>query len=108
MKKQYISFRIIKIMTSKSNTLPKSKFEIKNIRLLNTWVYNLNSNTDCTICRCNLNAESIYAQEKCVDSYVVTGGCGHSFHYECINPWVSTQPNCPICSSKWVYVNKPK
>ncbi len=71
-------------------------------------IYNLSLNTDCTICRCNLNSESIYAQEKCIDSYVVTGGCGHSFHYECINPWVSTQPNCPICSSKWVYINKPK
>lgn len=93
-------------MSSKSNTSHKPKFEIKNIKLLNSWVYNLCSNTDCTICRCNLNSESIYAQEKCIDSYVVSGVCGHSFHYECINPWIAVQPNCPICSVKWTYNKK--
>ena len=102
MKNHYIKIIIVNYM-NKNNVLSKSKFKIINIKLLNTHIYNLSLNTDCTICRCNLNSESIYAQEKCIDSYVVSGLCGHSFHYECINPWVSSQPNCPLCSAKWCY-----
>lgn len=82
----------------------ESKFKIKNVKLLSTWCYNLKSNTDCTICRISLNSNSIYAQEKGHDSYVVTGMCGHSYHYECIEPWIKTNPHCPICSEKWAYL----
>mgnify|MGYP006105761839 CR=1 FL=1 len=81
----------------------ESKFKINSVRLLSTWCYNLKTNTDCTICRTSLNANSIYAQEKGADSYVVSGMCGHSFHHECIDPWAKTSQHCPICSSKWVY-----
>jgi hypothetical protein len=80
----------------------ESKFKINNIRLLNTWCYDLN-NTDCTICRTNLNTNSIYSQEKNKDSVVVSGMCGHSFHYECISPWIKINNSCPICSANWIY-----
>jgi hypothetical protein len=86
----------------------ESKFKINNIKLLGTWCYNLN-NTDCTICRTNLNNNSIYSQEKKQDSKVVSGMCGHSFHYECINPWIKINNHCPICSSQWIFqLNHPK
>jgi hypothetical protein len=81
----------------------ESKIKINNIRLLNSWCYNLKNNTDCTICRCNLNCNSFYAQEKGTESNVVFGICGHTFHYECIDPWIKSNPHCPICSSKWTY-----
>lgn len=84
----------------------ETKFKIKSIRLLNSWCYNLPKNTDCTICRCNLNCESLYANEKNINSIVTTGICGHSFHDECINPWIKNQANCPICLEKWVFINK--
>lgn len=79
----------------------KSKFTINRVRLLNTWGYNLPSNTDCTICRCNLNTPSLYNQDKGVDSIIVDGICGHSFHDECIKPWINKNKHCPICSSVW-------
>jgi hypothetical protein len=86
-----------------------SKFKINKLTLLNTWCYNLKNNTDCTICRTNLNCNSIYAEEKGIDSYVVSGMCGHSFHKECIENWLkpsnsfSNSRHCPICSTTWVY-----
>jgi len=80
-----------------------NKFKIINVRLLNTWCYNLNNNTDCTICRTNLNENSIYAQEKEDNSIIVMGVCNHSFHHECIDPWIKKNPHCPICFSKWEY-----
>ena len=81
----------------------KSKFSINKINMINMWCYNLKFNSDCTICRCNLNANSLYADEKGSSSYVVSGLCGHSFHYDCINPWIKTNSNCPLCPNKWVY-----
>jgi anaphase-promoting complex subunit 11 len=81
--------------------------KIKSINLFSSWVYNLPKNTDCTICRCNLNLSSLYNQEKGIDSYVVSGACNHSFHYECIKPWVEKNNYCPICFSEWQYNKKP-
>jgi len=85
-----------------------TKFKITNIKLLSTWCFNLPSNTDCTICRNNLNCNSIEAEEKDNDSYVVTGMCGHSYHNECIKAWLNpinnfSHKHCPICSLEWVY-----
>jgi hypothetical protein len=82
-----------------------NKFKINKINILSSWCYNLPNNVDCTICRSNLNCNSIYAQEKGTDSYVVTGVCGHSFHYDCIDPWVKNNKFCPICSVNWNYKN---
>lgn len=82
------------------------KFKINKITLLSTWCHNLQNNTDCTICRTNLNCNSIYAKDK--ESIVVSGMCGHSFHNECIESWLNptngfSNKQCPICSTKWVY-----
>jgi len=90
-----------------------TKFKIKKITLLSTWCYNLQSNIDCTICRTNLNYNSIYAEEEGVTSSVVSGMCGHSFHVECIGKWLKSNNNfsnkhCPICSNKWTAVSSYK
>ena len=53
-----------------------SPFNIKKVNLFSSWVYNVPKNEECTICRCNLNVQSLYNQEKCIDSFVVTGKCG--------------------------------
>ena len=83
-----------------------SSFDIKHINLFSSWVYNLPKNTDCTICRCNLNVSSLYNQEKGIESIVVTGVCDHSFHYDCIKPWIEKNKHCPICSTVWQYQQK--
>ena len=69
--------------------MTNSPFVIKQINMFSGWVYNLPKNNECTICRCNLNTPSLYNQEKNIDSYVVSGVCLHSFHDECIKPWVN-------------------
>ena len=84
-----------------------SPFKIKQLNISSTWVYNVPTNTDCTICRCNLSTPSIFNQEKGLDSYVVSGDCLHSFHQECIKPWVDKNKSCPICSKNWNYSKKP-
>jgi RING-box protein 1 len=78
-----------------------SKFIINDIKLLNSWGYNLKTNTDCTICRCSLNTNSLYNQDKGIDSQIVSGICGHLFHEECIGPWINKNRNCPICFAVW-------
>lgn len=84
-----------------------SPFEIKSINMFSSWVYNLPKNHDCTICRCNLNIPSLYNQEKGIESYIVTGTCQHSFHYECIKPWVDKNKHCPLCAQPWQYLQPP-
>lgn len=99
-----------------TNIENKSPFIIDKLNLVSTWVFNLPKNTECTICRCSLNGPSLYHQEKGKDSYVVSGMCQHSFHDECIKPWVQKNKFCPICTQKWEFlqsrqteiVEKPK
>ena len=79
-----------------------SRFIIESINIISNWGYNLKTNTDCTICRCSLDTASLYNQDKGIDSKIITGICGHTFHEECINPWIHKNTNCPICSLKWV------
>ena len=78
------------------------KFEIINSKIIGTWTYNLTSNKDCTICTCSLNSDSLYNQDKCIESKIVEGMCGHMFHEECINPWIAKHQRCPICSINWL------
>jgi len=80
-----------------------NKFKIIKCTVLASWSYNLELNNDCTICRCSLNSNSLYNQEKGIDSIIKKGLCGHVFHYECIKPWVDKNKYCPICSTTWHY-----
>lgn len=80
-----------------------SKFTVNNVNILSWWVHNLPTNTDCSICRENLNTNSLYNQDKGLDSYIVEGICSHSFHYECIQPWIEKNKHCPLCMKEWIY-----
>tara|TARA_B100000674_G_scaffold465540_1_gene448554 strand:+ start:843 stop:1106 length:264 start_codon:yes stop_codon:yes gene_type:complete len=84
--------------------MSKIKIRINNAQLVTSWAYNLPKNCECTICRENLNCSSLKYQDKGIESYVVTGVCGHSFHKECIDPWIAKDnKNCPLCGNKkWV------
>jgi RING-box protein 1 len=77
------------------------KFQVNSIKILNSKGYNLTTNTDCTICRCNLNTNSLYNQDKGLDSMLIRGTCGHVFHSECIEPWLKNNNHCPICITVW-------
>lgn len=45
----------------------------------------INQESSCVIC----------LQEKFENTETLE--CGHNFHYECIQTWLKTAPNCPIC-----------
>jgi len=79
----------------------KEIFEITGIKLVGSYIFDLPKNEECTICRTSLHAASIYNQEKGLDSYVVSGVCGHSYHNECIKSWIEKNNYCPICFVKW-------
>lgn len=84
-----------------------SPFEVTDINIFSSWVFNLPKNKECTICRCSLNGPSLYNQEKGIDSYVVNGVCEHSFHYECIKSWTDKNKYCPNCIQSWQYQQLP-
>ncbi len=73
--------------------------QIKSIKMINSWCH-VTKNIDCTICRKNINANSIYTKDT--NSKIIEGKCGHSFHSECIIPWITVHPTCPICSQNWI------
>ena len=74
---------------------------INNHKLISSWSYNLDKNTDCTICRTSLNSDSIYNMEKGIRSTLSRGLCGHMYHTECIDPWLKNNIKCPICSQNY-------
>lgn len=78
-----------------------NKFIVKEIKMLSFIEYNLPSNKECTICRNNLNVQSIYNQDIGIESIVHNGKCSHSFHKECISKWIIKNKTCPICSDIW-------
>lgn len=83
--------------------MSKSRFNVTKVNVLTSHRYNLPLNSECTICRCNLNEPSLSYQSKGIDSFVVVGVCGHSFHRECLDGWIKDNPRCPICANKWEF-----
>lgn len=77
-----------------------SIFCINKIQLISS-ISHRSNNTDCTICREDINNDSIYAQSEGKRSNVKTGLCGHVFHDECITPWLKCNNKCPICIQKF-------
>ena len=55
---------------------------------LNNFVTNDNiSNENCAIC-----IDNFY--ENCIK---IKLQCGHYYHYDCIQPWIEKNNNCPLC-----------
>jgi hypothetical protein len=77
-----------------------SRFIIKEYKLVCSSIYTC-INTECGICRNNLNENSVL-EEHLVSSDVNIGTCGHGFHKICINEWIKNNNICPICCTKWI------
>lgn len=79
-------------------------FEINNMKVFTTWSFSNTYNTDCTICRQPLNNKSLYSKEILFEEtlpVILKNTCGHSFHKECIIPWLANNKHCPNCSKEW-------
>ncbi len=80
------------------------RFSIDKCSLINQWAWRT-LNDCCPICRNSINEESIVTEnDPDNSSHIVIGMCGHAFHYECINKWITTSSNvCPLCNASWNY-----
>jgi hypothetical protein len=88
----------IKKMTS------KPLYKIKKCHLINVSIHKLEKNTDCSICRLNLNYELMNTKE---DNSITVGNCGHAFHSGCINAWLVQNTPCPLCFETWSVFKEP-
>ncbi|XP_061365367.1 RING-H2 finger protein ATL56-like [Gastrolobium bilobum] len=52
---------------------------------------------DCAVCLENF---------KVGDACRLLPNCSHSFHVQCIDPWILKTPICPICRT-WVHIIPP-
>jgi len=78
------------------------KYESFNRKVKRNIIDNLRTNHYIKIgCNCPICYEPINHRKN---AYLTD--CGHSFHYECIKPWVEKNKHCPICSAEWNYVDR--
>jgi hypothetical protein len=49
---------------------------------------------ECSICYEPILRSDKYVLDNC--KYVLDN-CNHSFHYNCVNTWLLTKDNCPLC-----------
>lgn len=92
--------------------MSKEEQNIKPLCELNKW--NANAFTcwdiptdECHICRNHIMDDCVDCKEQDDinnECKVVTGKCNCSFHYHCIQKWITTNNICPICiNTNWSY-----
>jgi RING-box protein 1 len=82
--------------------MSKPKFEIIKSDLICSWKYKISCKSDCAICYNSLSSNSVPDLQNGIDSEIQVGSCGHAFHSNCINPWIKSNPRCPLCSNDWI------
>lgn len=59
---------------------------------LSTWRESLLIKGECGICLDALNNNT--------KKTIKTKECGHTFHADCLNQWITKNPSCPYCRTK--------
>ena len=84
-------------------------FEIKKCSLYCFWSWNFNTEI-CSICRNSLQEPSINYQSNIYNDRdnlkkdgltICFGTCNHVYHLDCIQNWLNTRNNCPLCNTEW-------
>jgi len=90
------TYRKIEILQQNNNTLLKYyKLEFETY---NEYLSTLYSNTICTICHEVVDYSTSFLKKPNV--YYVTLMCNHTFHINCLSPWLEKQISCPTCRDK--------
>lgn len=60
----------------------------------------------CPICRNLLSDVCIECEARQDDTIlqeclIAWGRCEHVYHNHCINRWLETREDCPLCNGKW-------
>ena len=76
--------------------MSKIKIEIIDAKINLEWNYDT-FNYDCPICTNSLYEPSVESK-KC---NVSINCCKHGYHTECIDKWLKTKRNCPMCKTFW-------
>ena len=75
-----------------------SKMEIVDFNLCLEWDYDT-YNQECPICTNSLHEPSVDSNSNIPNIRI--NCCKHGYHTECINKWLNTKRNCPMCKTVW-------
>lgn len=87
-------------MSSSSN-----KAKILSWNPIAYWKWDVNTN-NCNICRSHIMNSCVECLNNPLDESckVVTGTCGCSYHFHCINNWLKSKNHCPShINLEWEY-----
>ena len=76
--------------------MSKPNIEIVSASLELEWEYNT-FNNECPICQNSLYEPSVESKER----NIIINCCKHGYHQECIEKWLKTKRNCPMCKVEW-------
>merc|ERR1719198_192433 len=92
----------------------EKRFRVKKWNAVAVWSWNVLTDT-CAICRNNLHEPSIeYQAQGFQDAEdhpglsIAWGTCGHVFHLDCIQRWLTTRSVCPLCNREWDFAKTEK
>lgn len=79
--------------------------KIKKWHAVAAWTWDAGDDV-CGICRTAFDGCPPDGKYPGDDSPVVWGACGHAFHLQCIQKWLSSgtqEQKCPMCRRAWEY-----
>lgn len=82
----------------------ESRIKIKSWKTLAAWKWNFQKDNICTICTTEYELAAPGYKFPGDDSPIVIGRCGHAFHIQCIEKWLSQyHDSCPACRQEFVF-----
>lgn len=86
-------------------------FKVNTIDPVAIWKWDIKL-TNCPICKSSLNEPSVgissneYVSDYSIYTTIYESICGHCYHQDCIQKWLSIRKVCPLCNENWILTNK--